>query len=51
MDIDNYLENHIISEQKEQYRVNSFWQYWQHRGLLVAIDGDARIVAYLGIID
>ena len=50
-EIDNYLENYIIAEQKEQYRINSFWHYWCYRGLMAAIEGDARIVADFGIVE
>lgn len=44
MDADNYLENYIIAETKETYRINSFWHYWAHRGLMAAMQGDDRIV-------
>lgn len=48
---DWYLENFILTETKENYRINSFWHYWWYRGLLAAIAGDDRIVADFGIMD
>lgn len=48
---EDYLENYIIAETKEEYRVNSFWHYWWCRGLLAALAGDARMVADFEISD
>ena len=41
---EHYLDNFIIAEQKEQYRINSFWHSWWYRGLIAAKEIDSRIV-------
>ena len=50
-DVEWYLENYIISEQMENYRMNSFWYHWLHRGLFAALAGDARFIAGWEILD
>ena len=51
MAADDYLENYIIAEQKEQYRIYNFWMYWVYRGSFMAIEVDARFVVDWGIIE
>jgi len=46
-----YLRNFIISEQMENYRVNSFWYHWLYRGLFAAKAGDARFIVGWEVMD
>lgn len=49
--MDDYLENYIIAESKEQYRLTRFWSFWLSHGLLTAIQFDDRTVADWGIVE
>lgn len=51
MNIDSYLINYTIAEQKEQYRLRSFWSFWISYGLLAAISFDDRTVEDWGIVE
>lgn len=50
-DMDDYLENYIIAESKEQYRLIRFWSFWLSHGLLAAINFDDKTVADWGIVE
>lgn len=49
--MDDYLENYIIAEQKEQYRIEHYWYIWLRRGWLSAMSRDTDIVSDWGIIE
>ena len=49
--IEWYLENYIISEQMDNYRLKSFWHHWLYRGLFAAIAGDSRFIVGWTILD
>lgn len=42
--MNNYLENYIIAEQKEQYRISQYWHIYILRGLFAARSRDNAIV-------
>jgi len=46
-----YLLNFIISEQMENYRRDSCWHHYVHRGLLAARAGDSRFIVGWTILD
>lgn len=49
--MDNYLENYIIAEQKEQYRIEDYWYIWLRRGWIQAMFYDDDRVREWGIIE
>jgi len=48
---DWYLENYIISEQMENYRINSAWHHFLYRGRLASVAGDSRFIVGWEILD
>ncbi len=49
--MNDYLENYIIAEQKEQHRIESYWYIWIRSGWMWAMFRDTDIVKDWGILE